>query len=102
MSDSQMLVVCRSAREPLQFGSELGYSCKGCSAPLQVGAVGRKAIADGGTPLCNSCGLTLAKAVDPKEIEFFVSQAAEEQLREGRASSNPLRDFIERLRKGIS
>lgn len=97
------IIICRSAREPLRFGSETGYRCETCGELLQVTEPGRKQIAAGGIPLCNRCGLALAEESERRNniAGTLLNPAAEDQMRKGRGAP-ALRDLIERQRSKTS
>ena len=96
----EAIIICRSAREPLRFGSEKGYSCTVCEEPLQVTETGRRQIAAGGTPFCNPCGLRLAEDCERRDriAGVLMSSAAEDQMQRGRGMHD-LRALIERQRR---
>jgi hypothetical protein len=57
------IISCRRADDggAVRLDAVRGYWCRVCGIELQVTPPGVAQIAEGGTPVCNCCGITLAR-----------------------------------------
>lgn len=65
MSEQEIVIVCKSAREPLKTGAKTGFRCDTCPEPLQITA-GTEAVLRScqARLLCNDCGLLYVNLCD--------------------------------------
>jgi len=81
--EHQFIVICRRASDPLLPGSKTGYQCAICGLEVAVTPPGQQVIADGGEPLCNSCGFEFIDLAQQSNTPIFplASPDAADQLR---------------------
>jgi len=90
MSNFQMVIVCRSAKESLSPGALLGFECAICNEPLQITPDGKACYESmgGAELLCNPCGLLYVQIADEsgRLAGTALSQTAKTQLDKGNDS----------------
>lgn len=79
-----LIIICRRASDYLKPDCIRIHECAVCKLPLQMSHQAAAQVAKGAKPLCNPCGLTLAKTLGEKAL-LVVTPAAMDSMPENLA-----------------